>query len=273
MTDTTDTKTTPATTEILARLAELRPLAGRTAVVTGATSGIGEATARQFAAAGASVALIGRRGDRLASLSAELQDGGATVTTATADLAQRGAAAELAASVREAIGPVDLVVANAGIMLPEAFDTADQGPWNQMLDINVRGLLETGQAFVADLLAAAAEGRPADLVNIGSVAGHLVFPNYAVYGATKAAVAHLTRNLRGELGPKGVRVRTIEPGFTESELVTHIPGEEAQADLAGWFEQMGRITSHDIASAITWSSGLPSAVNVAEMVVLPTTQG
>lgn len=272
MINTTETHPTP-TAALLTELAERRPLAGRTAVVTGATSGIGEATARQFAAAGASLALVGRREERLVSLSTELREGGATVATVAADLARRGAAAELAARVRDQLGPVDLVVANAGVMLPAPFASADQDAWNQMLDINVRGLLETGQAFAADLLAAGADGRPADLVHVGSIAGHLVFPTYAVYGATKAAVAHLTRNLRGELGPLGVRVRTVEPGFTETELGDHVQGDDAQAQLAEMFKDIGRISAHDIASAITYSAGLPAHVNVAEMIVLPTKQG
>jgi NADP-dependent 3-hydroxy acid dehydrogenase YdfG len=258
--------------DLLADLAERRPLAGRTAVITGATSGIGAATARQFAAAGANVALVGRRVERLSALSTELEAYGVAVAGVRSDLAELGAGAALAAQVREAIGPVDLVVANAGVMLPAAFDTADQTDWTRMLDLNVRGLLETGQAFVDDLLAAGAEGRPADLVHIGSVGGHMVFPTYAVYCATKAAVAHLSRNLRSELGPRGVRVRTIEPGFTETELGDHVAGD-SQGALADMIDTVGRISAHEIASAILWSSANPAYVNVAEMVVVPTKQG
>lgn len=271
---TTAASTTDATTTaLLAQLTETRPLAGRTAVVTGATSGIGEATARQFAAAGASVALVGRREDRLDALSTELQEGGATVFAVAADLARQGTAAELAARVRDGLGPVDLVVANAGVMLPAPFASADQAEWTQTLDINVRGLLETGQAFAADLLAAGADGRPADLVHVGSIGGHMVFPTYAVYCATKAAVAHFSRNLRAELGPKGVRVRTVEPGFTDTELDTHVRGDAAQAELAEMLQAVGRMSPHAIASAITYSSSAPASVNVAEMVVVPTKQG
>ena len=114
------------------------------------------------------------------------------------------------------LGRVDLVVANAGVMYGAPFEQADTSEWQQMLDVNVGGLLNTGRAFIDDLLAAAADGRPADLVHVGSVGGHQLFPSYGVYCATKAAVEHLTRNLRLDLGPRGVRVKSIEPG-----IVTH----------------------------------------------------
>jgi len=125
---------------------------------------------------------------------------------------------------------------------------ADVAEWDHMLDVNVRGLLRTGRAFAADLLAVAADGRPADLVHVGSIGGHEMFPDYGVYCATKAAVAHLTRNLRSELGPKGVRVKSVEPGI-------------------------GALVPADIADAIAFAVGLPANVNVAELIVLPTKQG
>jgi NADP-dependent 3-hydroxy acid dehydrogenase YdfG len=193
-----------------------RPLTGRVAVVTGATSGIGAATARRLAADGASVALIGRRQERLRDLVAELE-GAASVPVAT-DVTDRAALERLAEDVRAELGPVDLVVANAGVMLAAPFEQADTAEWDRMLDTNVRGLVHTGRAFARDLLDAAAEGGPADLVFVGSIAGHQVFPNYGVYGATKAAVAHLTRNLRTELGPRGLRVKNVEPGPVGTEL-------------------------------------------------------
>ena len=186
------------------------PLAGRVAVVTGATSGIGAATARRLAADGAAVALLGRREDRLRALAAELHDDvdarAGAIALAT-DVTDPAAVERAARRVGAELGRVDLVVANAGAMLAAPFETADTAEWDRMIELNVRGLLRTGRAFAGDLLAAAADGAPADLVHVGSVGGHLVFPTYAVYGATKAAVAHLTRNLRAELGPRGVRVK------------------------------------------------------------------
>lgn len=173
----------------------------RVAVVTGATSGIGAATARRLAAGGASVALLGRREDRLKALADELR-GTATgsVLPVAVDLTDAAAVTEAAGTVTGALGAVDLVVANAGVMLGAPFERAGTDEWDRMIDVNLRGLLHTSRAFTDDLLAAASRGGPADLVHVGSVGGHLLFPDWSVYSATKAAVAHLTRNLRAELG-------------------------------------------------------------------------
>ena len=158
-------------------------------------------------------------------------------------------------------------------MLAAPYERADAGELAAMIDTNLNGLIATGRAFADDLLATAAEGRPADLVHIGSIGGHLVIPTYAVYGATKAAVAHLTRVLRGELGPRGVRVRTVEPGLTESELGAGMLDTEGREFLAGFRKQYDSIPAEDIAEAIAWSAALPARVNVAELIVLPTSQG
>ncbi|MGH7749650.1 MAG: SDR family oxidoreductase, partial [Candidatus Dormibacteria bacterium] len=150
---------------------------------------------------------------------------------------------------------------------------ADQSEWTAMIDTNVRGLMDTGRAFIDDLLGAAADGRPADLVHVGSIASHTFFPSYAVYSATKAAVAALTRSLRAEFGPRGVRVRTIEPGLTDTELGDAMLDLGARQFLADFRAQLASISPADIAEAITWSAGLPTQVNVAELIVLPTRQG
>ena len=250
------------------------PLAGRVAVVTGATSGIGAATARRLASDGASVALVGRREERLRELAAELGDStDADVIRAAVDVSDRAAVERAAGAIRDELGRVDLVVANAGVMLPAPFEEADTAEWDQMLDTNVRGLLATGRAFTADLLAAAAEGGPADLVHVGSIGGHMVFPNYGVYAATKAAVAHLTRNLRAELGPRGVRVKNVEPGLVRTELGDHTTDAAIRETLATWRDEIGALPAEDIADAIAFAVAAPPRVNVAELIVLPTVQG
>jgi len=142
-----------------------------------------------------------------------------------------------------------------------------------MLDLNVRGLLRTGRAFADDLLAAAAEGGRADLVHVGSVGGHAIFPTYAVYGATKAAVAHLTRNLRAELGPRGVRVKTIEPGLVATELGDDMTDPAGREVVERMRREIGSLEPGDIADAIAFAVSAPPRVNVAELIVVPTAQG
>jgi len=246
------------------------PLTGRVAVVTGATSGIGAATARRLAADGASVAVLGRREERLRELVDELGDGALPIA---ADVSRAEDLEQAAESVRERLGRVDLVVANAGVMLAAPFEEADTTEWDRMIDTNVRGLLSTGRAFVDDLLAAAAEGQPADLVHVGSIGGHLTFQSYGVYAATKAAVAHLTRNLRTELGPRGVRVKTIEPGMVGTELGDHMQHEAGIQVLEQMLSQIKPLEPEHIADAIAFAVAAPAQVNVAELIVLPTVQG
>jgi len=245
-------------------------LAGRVAVVTGATSGIGAATARRLAADGAAVALIGRREARLKDLAAEI---GTAALPVAADVGDPDAVTAAAATIRAALGRVDLVVANAGVMLAAPFESAHTDEWNQMLTTNVNGLLLTGRAFVDDLIAAAGDGAPADLVHIGSIGGHLVFPTYAVYMATKAAVAHLTRNLRAELGPRGVRVKNVEPGLVGTELGDGMRDPAARETLAGFRAAIPPLPPADIADAIAYAVAAPPRMNVAELIVLPTHQG
>jgi NADP-dependent 3-hydroxy acid dehydrogenase YdfG len=243
----------------------------RTAVVTGATSGIGAATARRLAADGAAVAIVGRREGRLHDLADELGTDG--VVPVAADISDPGAFGAAAATIRSELGRIDLVVANAGAMLAAPFESADVAEWDRMLDVNVSGLLRTGRAFADDLLAAAAAGRAADLVHVGSIGGHLVFPTYAVYNGTKAAVAHITRVLRAELGPRGVRVKNVEPGLVATELGDDMTDAAGRAVLTEMRAAIESIAPADIADAIAYSVAVPPNVNVAELIVLPTVQG
>ncbi|WP_329243988.1 SDR family oxidoreductase [Streptomyces canus] len=248
-------------------------LAGRTAVVTGAASGIGEATAVLLAAQGARVALLARRAERLESVAGKIRADGGQALAVVADVTDDVSVAAAVESVHAAYGTVDLVVNNAGVMLPNPITDARVDEWQRMIDTNVTGVLRVIGALAEDLNEAAAQGRGADLVNISSIGAHVTgFTDYAVYGATKAAVTHLSALLRNEFGPRGVRVTNIEPGLTESELATHIDNDGLREQIGGMAEALGSLSSAELADVVAYVTSRPRHVNLRQVVVLPTAQ-
>ena len=247
-------------------------LAGRVAVVTGAASGMGAATAELLAANGAKVALLARRADRLAELTGKITANGGQALAVAVDVTDPAAVEAAANQVREAFGRVDLVVNNAGVMLPNPITEGRADEWTRMIDTNVTGVLHVIRAFTGDLVDAAAGGGTADLVNVSSIGAHVAFPNYAVYGATKAAVTHLSATLRTELGPKGVRVTNIEPGATETELGSHIDSPELSAQLDELFGSLELLHATEIADLVAYITSRARHVNLRQVVVLPTGQ-
>ncbi|XYH97771.1 SDR family oxidoreductase [Sorangium sp. So ce1128] len=248
------------------------PLAGRIAVVTGASSGIGEATARKLAEQGAAVALLARRKDRLQALAEGIRAAGGRALALAVDATDRTAVADAARSIAAELGTVDLVVNNAGVMLPSGVEEHRIADFEQMIDLNVTGVMRVVDAFVDPLVAAAGKGGPSDLINISSVAAHGVFATFAVYCATKAAVTHLSRNLRAELGPKRVRVSVIEPGFVDTELQSHMTDANAKAWIASARQQITWLTADDLANTIAFTAGLPRHVNLSHVTIMPTQQ-
>jgi NADP-dependent 3-hydroxy acid dehydrogenase YdfG len=248
-------------------------LAGRTAVVTGAASGIGEATAVLLAERGARVALLARRGERLETIAGKIRAEGGQALAVVADVTDDASVAAAVRSVHAAFGTVDLVVNNAGVMLPNPIADARVDEWQRMIDTNVTGVLRIIGAFAGDLNEAAAQGRSADLVNVSSIGAHITgFTNYAVYGATKAAVTHLSALLRNEFGPRGVRVTNIEPGLTETELATHIDNDGLREQIGGMFEAMGALAAAELADLVAYVTSRPRHVNLRQVMVLPTAQ-
>ncbi|MCP2336471.1 SDR family oxidoreductase [Actinomadura rupiterrae] len=242
----------------------------RIAVVTGASSGIGEAVVRRLAAQGVKVAALARREDRLKKLADELGDNILPLAVDVTDPASVDAAV---ARIKNELGRVDLVVNNAGVMLPSPIEDGREDEWQQMIDLNITGLLRITRAFLPDLVAAAGDGRAADLVNISSIGAHSVFPGYNVYSATKAFVTHLTQNIRAEVGPKDVRVTNIEPGLTETELQGNVTHDEMRAALPDWFASVGEyLIADDIADVVEYVTTRPRRLNLREIVVLPTRQ-
>ena len=237
---------------------------GRVAVVTGAASGIGEAAARRLAAEGASVALLARRAERLEALAEEL---GPRALALPTDITDADAVHAAARTVADRLGRVDLLVNNAGVMLAAPFANGRDDEWGRMLDLNVRGLLDVTRAFLPALL----EG-PSDIVNVSSIGAHVVFPGYAVYGATKAAVTQLGESLRAELAGRGVRVTTIEPGLTATELGDHVEDPGSREVLEGLFEQIPPLSADDVADLVAYVASRPHHVNISPLVVMPTRQ-
>jgi NADP-dependent 3-hydroxy acid dehydrogenase YdfG len=247
-------------------------LSGRTAVVTGAASGIGEAVALRLAAQGARVALFARRADRLEHVAGKIRAEGGEALVVVADVTDDASVEAARDLVHQTYGRVDLVVNNAGVMLPNPVDDGRLDEWQRMLDTNVTGVLRMIRAFSADLVAAAAEGRTADLVNVSSIGAHITFPNYAVYGATKAAVTYLSQSLRGEFGPRDVRVTNVEPGLTETELATHVDSAELSGQLDGMLKAIGSLSAAEVADVVAYATSRPRHVNLRQIMVLPTRQ-
>ncbi|MEU8984798.1 SDR family oxidoreductase [Streptomyces sp. NPDC048309] len=207
-----------------------------------------------------------------APLSAEIEAAGGQALAVAADVTDQASVDAAAARVRAAYGEVDLVVNAAGVMLPNPISDGRADEWRRMLDTNVAGALRVIRAWTPDLIAAAQAGRTADLVNISSIGAHIAFPNYAVYGATKAALTYLSQSLRTELGPRDVRVTNIEPGLTDTELGGHIDNVELAGLLDGMFEALTGLTADDIADLIAYTTSRARHVNLRQAIVLPTRQ-
>jgi NADP-dependent 3-hydroxy acid dehydrogenase YdfG len=249
-----------------------RVLEGRVAVITGASSGIGEATARALAARGARVALLARRRDRIEQLRRAIGEAGGQAEAWPLDVTDSAAVERVAAEVLAKLGRADIVVNNAGVMLPNPIEEKRVDQWRQQIDLNVSGVMNVIGAFTPALLKSAADKGPADLVNISSIAAKNIFPNFAVYSATKAFVTHLSIHLRAELGAKGVRVSAIEPGIVGTELGSHVDFKGAQDWLEGTKGQIEWLAPEDIAEVIAFAVSAPKRMNLQQVTIMPTAQ-
>jgi NADP-dependent 3-hydroxy acid dehydrogenase YdfG len=246
-------------------------LQGTVALVTGASSGIGEATAVALAEEGAAVALVARRRDKLEALAQRLGDGRALVIEA--DISEQGQAAAAVEQTVSELGRLDTLVNNAGVMLLGPIVGAPLEEWQRMVQINVLGLLYCTHAALPHLLAAA-EGEPrsvADVVNISSTAGRVARLNSGVYNATKFGVVAFTESLRQEVTARHIRVSVIEPGATATELRLH-NRPEIQAEMARTFGGIEIMESEDVANAIRYVVTQPRHVAINEVLMRPTEQ-
>jgi NADP-dependent 3-hydroxy acid dehydrogenase YdfG len=248
-------------------------LDGTVALVTGASSGIGEATARLLAAQGAAVAVVARRKDRLDALAQTIEADGGQAVAIEADVTDQEQAKAAVAQAVEGLGRLDTVINNAGVMLLGPVEDAPTEEWDRMIDLNLKGLLYVAHAALPHLQSAAA-GEPrqvADLVNISSVAGRVARAGSGVYNLTKWGVGAFTESMRQEFATRHLRVSVVEPGAVDTELPTHVR-PEVQESMAKRFADVERLESEDIADAIAYIVTRPRRVAVNELLVRPTNQ-
>jgi NADP-dependent 3-hydroxy acid dehydrogenase YdfG len=247
-------------------------LDGTAALVTGASSGIGEATARALAAQGAAVAVAARRKERLDALVGQIEAAGGRAVAIEADVTEHEQAVDTVERTVAELGRLDTVVNNAGVMLLGPIVDAPLEEWERMVALNVNGLLYVAHAALPHLLRAAEDGprRVADLVNVSSVAGRRAMLGSGVYNATKFAVNAFTESLRQEVTDRFVRVSVIEPGAVATELASHNRDEIREQLVAGFdFE---RLSAEEIADAIAYVVTRARHMAINEVLIRPTQQ-
>lgn len=243
-------------------------LKDRIALVTGASSGIGEATALALAEQGAKVAIAARRKDRLEQLAAKLAGLGAQPLVLVADLALEAEAQRIVEETEAHYGCLDILVNNAGVMYLEPVAEADLGRWRRMLELNVLSLIASSQAALAGMRAR----RDGHIVNVSSVAGRVANPNAAAYAATKFGVVGFSESLRREVYKDNIRVSVIEPGMVDTELRDHIGHEASRRALHARAADMRQLQAEDIADAILFCVTRPDYVCINEVLMRPTDQ-
>lgn len=240
---------------------QLNDIGGRVAVVTGASSGIGEATARALAAEGVKVVLAARRRDRIEALADSL--GGDSVAV-TADVGDPAQVAALFARVQDAFGGVDLLFNNAGVGYHGMFADSDPAEWKAMIDANLYGVLHCTRAAIPLM-----RGREGAMIStVSSVGGRHGIEGWSVYNATKFAVVGFHDALRKELGPEGIRVSLIEPGAVYTQWGFNVPSDAMRERR----DKLEALQASDIANALVFAFAQPGNVNCQEMLVMPTRQ-
>jgi len=241
-------------------------LEGKAAVVTGASSGIGEATALALAAEGASVAVSARRAERLEDLVGRINGSGGKAVAIPADVSDEAQARELVERANAELGRVDILVNNAGVMLPAPFETADPEEWRRQMEVNVLGMMYATKAALP-LIKARGGGN---VVNVSSTAGRETRLFFAAYDASKYAVVGLSDALRREVHKDGVRVTVIEPGAVGTELVANIGDEQVRRAAEQYVGSLTAMEPEDVAEAIVFAVTRHPRVQVNEILIRPT---
>jgi NADP-dependent 3-hydroxy acid dehydrogenase YdfG len=240
---------------------------GKVIVITGASSGIGEATARKFAREGAKVVLAARRGERLEELKGAIEKGGGEAAVKVTDVTSRQDMEDLARFTLETFGGIDIMFNNAGLMPLSYMDKLKVDEWDRMVDVNIKGVLYG----IAAVLPHMQERNSGHIITTASVAAHGVFPSGTVYCGTKHAVRIFMEGLSKELVKTDIKTTSISPGVVETELASFI----TDADVKPRFEDpdIPSLTSEDIANAVFYAATQPPGVAVNEVIVRPLHQG
>jgi NADP-dependent 3-hydroxy acid dehydrogenase YdfG len=246
----------------------MNAIANKVVVITGASSGLGEATARLLAERGAKLVLAARRLDRLEKLAADIAASGGQAIAVATNVAKRADVENLIKAALDKFGRVDVLVNNAGIMPMAAMSKLQVDEWEQMIDVNIKGVLYGIAAALPSMRA----NKSGHIINLSSVAGLRVSAGVGtVYSATKFAVKAISEGLRAEVGPEGIRVTTLYPGAVASELVAGIRDTDAAAGMKAFYEA-NEIPADSVARAVAYAIEQPADVSINEITLRPTQQ-
>ena len=236
-------------------------------VVTGASSGLGEATARLLSAQGATVVLGARRADRLQSLAKDLEVRGGKALALTTDVTRREQVKALVDSAVQTYGRIDVMINNAGLMPQAPLERLKVDEWDRMIDVNIKGVLYG----IAAALPHMQRQKAGHFINVSSVAGHRVGPGFAVYAATKYAVRALSEGLRQEVKPYNIRTTVISPGAVATELPDSVTDPDASKRIRTFYEQVA-VPADSFARAVVFAMSQPEDVDINEILYRPTRQ-
>jgi len=242
-------------------------IAGKVVVITGASSGLGEATARLLSKQGATVVLAARRADRISALADEINNTGGSALAVATDVANREQMNQLIHYTVEKFGRVDVMLNNAGLMPLAPLEKLKTDEWDQMIDVNIKGVLNG----IAAALPYMKEQKGGHFINVSSVYGHKLGPDATVYCATKFAVRALSEGLRQEVKPYNVRTTVISPGAVATELLEHISDEEIQSQTKEFVNQIA-VPAETFARMVAFAINEPADVDVNEILFRPTAQ-
>ncbi|REG86176.1 SDR family oxidoreductase [Winogradskyella sediminis] len=243
-------------------------LTDKVVIITGASSGIGEATAKKLAKDGAKVVLMARREDKLKALKDTIENDGGTALVVSGDVIKKDNFDQVVDATVKAYGKIDGLINNAGLMPLSFVEKLKTDEWEQMVDVNIKGVLNG----VAAVLPKMKTNNGGHIINISSMAAHRYFPGGAVYCATKSAVKMFSEGLRQELAPKyGINVTSIEPGAVATELTDTITDEDIKENIQD-MQNMTTLEAEDIANAIHYALLQPNRVNINDIYLVPSEQ-